>query len=290
MTLARNPQAARNAAIIEEVLVMGDLSKLTPEQRNQYYQAVCSSLGLNPLTKPFDFIVLNGKLTMYARKDCTDQLRKLHRVSIRITERSIMDDLMVVTAEATDSTGRTDCSIGAVSIAGLRGESKANALMKAETKARRRVTLAVCGLGILDETEVDSIPGARAPHHAVVDGTVNPRALPSTPVQAPMPAPAHAPDAAEAPKPAATPVPAVPESPGDSAYVDFEVQSIEEHKSRSGAPVWKVVASDGTVYACASDFLISDLNEIRTAGSVARCEVQKRGKSIIILAVDEVTS
>jgi len=33
-------------------------------------------------------------------------------------------------------------------------------MMKAETKAKRRVTLAICGLGFLDESEVDSIKGA----------------------------------------------------------------------------------------------------------------------------------
>ncbi len=33
--------------------------------------------------------------------------------------------------------------------------------MKAETKAKRRVTLSIVGLGWLDETETDSIPDAR---------------------------------------------------------------------------------------------------------------------------------
>jgi hypothetical protein len=33
-----------------------------------------------------------------------------------------------------------------------------NALMKAVTKAKRRVTLSICGLGMLDETEVETIP------------------------------------------------------------------------------------------------------------------------------------
>ena len=32
--------------------------------------------------------------------------------------------------------------------------------MKAETKAKRRVTLSICGLGILDESETDTMPGA----------------------------------------------------------------------------------------------------------------------------------
>jgi hypothetical protein len=30
--------------------------------------------------------------------------------------------------------------------------------MKAETKAKRRVTLSICGLGMLDESEVESLP------------------------------------------------------------------------------------------------------------------------------------
>ncbi|MFM1889700.1 MAG: hypothetical protein RLZZ565_457, partial [Planctomycetota bacterium] len=63
------------ATTIEQVLISGDLSRLTAEQRNIYYKSVCDSLGLNPLTRPFDYITLNGKLTLYARKDCTDQLR-----------------------------------------------------------------------------------------------------------------------------------------------------------------------------------------------------------------------
>jgi hypothetical protein len=56
--------------------------------------------------------------------------------------------------------GRTDVSTGAVSIANVNGEARANAMMKAETKAKRRVTLSICGLGMLDETEVESIPEA----------------------------------------------------------------------------------------------------------------------------------
>ena len=32
--------------------------------------------------------------------------------------------------------------------------------MKSETKAKRRVTLSLCGLGMLDETEIETIPSA----------------------------------------------------------------------------------------------------------------------------------
>lgn len=155
-------------AVMERVVVGGDLSQLSATDRVRYYNEVCKSLGLNPLTKPFAYITLNGKLTLYAQRDCTDQLRKLHHVSTHVVSREKVDDIYVVTARATMPDGRTDESIGAVSIGNLRGDAYANALMKAETKAKRRVTLSIVGLGWLDETEVDSIPDARPAQQPVL--------------------------------------------------------------------------------------------------------------------------
>ena len=146
-----------DASIVETVLVGGDLSKLSSTQRTSYYKAVCDSVGLNPLTKPFDYITLNGRLTLYARKDATDQLRAMHNVSIVKLERERLEGIYTVTAYASRD-GRQDSSIGAVNIEGVKGDALANALMKAETKAKRRVTLSICGLGMLDETELETIP------------------------------------------------------------------------------------------------------------------------------------
>ncbi len=42
----------------ESVLVAGDLAKLTGDQRLAYYQRLCASLGLNPLTQPFQYLQL----------------------------------------------------------------------------------------------------------------------------------------------------------------------------------------------------------------------------------------
>lgn len=159
---------ADQSNIIEQVVIQGDLAKLSPADRVRYYREVCRSLGLNELTRPFEYIVLNNKLTLYARKDCTDQLRKSQSVSITKLEREKIDDLYVVTAYATNKTGRSDSAIGAVNVKGLGGDNLANALMKCETKAKRRVTLSLCGLGWTDESEVESIPAAAT---VVVDQT-----------------------------------------------------------------------------------------------------------------------
>lgn len=143
---------------LEKVLVNGDLSSLAPLERMNYYRAVCNSVGLNPLTRPFEYIVLNKKLTLYARKDATDQLRSIHGVSIEIAQASQVGDCYVVKAKATNSYGRTDEDMGVVPISNLQGDALANAIMKATTKAKRRVTLSICGLGFLDESETDTIP------------------------------------------------------------------------------------------------------------------------------------
>ena len=160
---------ALDVSTIEQVLIKGDLSQLNQAERLNYYKTVCESLGLNPMTRPFEYITLSGKLTFYARKDCTDQLRSIHNISIKLASREVIDGIYVVTADATTPSGRVDSSTGAVPIENLKGESKANAYMKAETKAKRRVTLSICGLGMIDESEVESIPGAVIGEQAPVD-------------------------------------------------------------------------------------------------------------------------
>lgn len=156
--IAKVPQASER---IEQVLIDGDLSGLRPEERLQLYQRVCESLGLNPLTKPFSYIRLNNKLVLYALKDCTDQLRTIHGISITLPSREVIEGVYVVTSHAQRVDGRHDESTGAVPVEGLKGEARANAMMKAETKAKRRVTLSICGLGMLDESEIGNIPGAQ---------------------------------------------------------------------------------------------------------------------------------
>jgi hypothetical protein len=202
------------AVNMEQVLVNGDLSKLSAPERLHFYQAVCESIGLNPLTQPFAYIVLNGKMVLYAKKDATDQIRSNRHISVTIASRERHDDVYVVTARATTPDGRTDESIGAVSISGLKGESLANAFMKAETKAKRRVTLSIGGLGWLDETEVQSVADARPANVNTVTGEI---------IEADAVRERQAPRAAMP-----TEVELVPSLDGMPDHIDAEVITIEE--------------------------------------------------------------
>ena len=275
-----------NATTIEQVLISGDLNRLTAEQRNIYYKSVCDSLGLNPLTRPFDYIVLNSKLTLYARKDCTDQLRSLRGISIRIVSRETIEGVTIVTAQATDKFGRIDESTGAVSVANLRGEALANAVMKAETKAKRRVTLSICGLGFTDESEVESIPTARFAEPRAADRILAhqdpamPMLYKNAVVETVQPQPAAVAKAIEADR--------EPQGSGDSGYTVVDIAEIEEHRGKAGV-VWKVVTASGDVYACPDDIVVSDLSEAQHAGRPVRVEWQKRGTKRVILSAQGVS-
>lgn len=141
--------------VITSLVLNGDLSKMNEVQKVDYYNSFCRHLKLNPLTQPFQIINMKGKLVMYARKDATDQLRKIYGVSVTDVVKEEVSGIYMVTVKGKDKSGREDAAIGAVTINGLQGEALANAIMKAETKAKRRFTLSICGLGILDETEVE---------------------------------------------------------------------------------------------------------------------------------------
>jgi hypothetical protein len=155
-----NEMTVIDDATLESVLISGDLSKLTSPQRVQYYKRVCESLGLNPFTKPFEYITLNNKLTLYAKKDATDQLRSIQGVSIDDVDILETATQFIVKVKGHNRDNRQDVEVGVVNKGDMNG-NLANAQMKAVTKGKRRLTLSLCGLGWLDETEIETIPSAK---------------------------------------------------------------------------------------------------------------------------------
>jgi hypothetical protein len=160
-----------DGALLEQVIMGGDLARLSPQQRLTDYQRVCESMGLNPLTQPFQYIKLNNRLTLYATRAAADQLRKLHGVSITTMNVDTDGDMAVITCTGSDDSGRSDTDVGVVPLKGLGGDARANAILKAVTKAKRRLTLSICGLGWLDETEIETIPDA-LPVTVTIEGEI----------------------------------------------------------------------------------------------------------------------
>jgi len=155
-----NELAILDPAIVSSLVLTGDLKKLTAGQKLAYYDHRCALAGLDPAAKPFDLLVLNGKEILYANAGGCQQLCSVHKLSTMITCREKVDDIYCVSARVTGLDGRTTENMGSVNLGGLRGEGLANAMMKATTKAIRRTVLSHVGLGMMDETEVDTVPGA----------------------------------------------------------------------------------------------------------------------------------
>src|ERR1035437_10525650 len=139
---------------LAQIFVHGDLQELTTEQQLAYYIALCKSLKLNPLSRPFEYIYFyenmeregKPKLILYATKNCTDQLRKLHKISVVKIVTQKDGDFFIATVEVKDKTGRTDVDTGVVNAREMTGQKLGDAMMWASTKAKRRATLSICGL------------------------------------------------------------------------------------------------------------------------------------------------
>ena len=172
---AKKPETAiqkvdLDAQILSNIIIRGDISSLTPAQKIDYYNAFCRYVGLNAITQPFAILQTKKKdkqgnwisqEVLYAKKEATEQLRTLKAISItQLTGEIVGGVIYRVTAVGQNAQGRTDAATGAVSVKGLQGEALANAIMKAESKAKRRLTLSLSGLGMMDESEIETVPGA----------------------------------------------------------------------------------------------------------------------------------
>ena len=170
---------------VMDLVTRGDFHLMTDEERADYYVSLSKSLELDPLTRPFEWLQQNVKVrengkdvwqdkwTLYALKSCSDQLMIKHGISITSFKREIENDIIIVTVEGEDRTGRKGIEIGAIPVmktnwVGQKGSKKkvqekrigedmANAWMATSTKAKRRLILSMAGLSIPDETEIDSI-------------------------------------------------------------------------------------------------------------------------------------
>jgi hypothetical protein len=136
----------------------GDLGKLSQDQKLAYYSDFCNRLGLDPLSQPFNILRLNGKEVLYCGRAGVQQLSKLHKVSHKITARDQVNGCYAVTAQASTPDARSTESIGVMPVENLKGDALANAMMKAESKAKRRATLDLLGLGMLDESAGEALP------------------------------------------------------------------------------------------------------------------------------------
>ena len=146
--------------VMESLIGSGDLSRMSPGDRVAYYDAVCQSVGLNPLTKPFEFISFQGRTVMYCTAAGCQQLAGMHGISLEIVERVSHPDACEVVVRAKFRDGRTVDNIGIVPLVGdqktghVSAQTRIVAQKKAVTQAYRRAVLSAVGLAFPSTDEL----------------------------------------------------------------------------------------------------------------------------------------
>ena len=79
--------------VAESLVLKGDISGLTAEERTRFYLSLCEQLGLNPATQPLAILRLNGKEVLYPTRGATDQLAAIHRLNREIIDGPKVIDL-----------------------------------------------------------------------------------------------------------------------------------------------------------------------------------------------------
>jgi hypothetical protein len=160
-----------NEDVLNKIFLNGDIKALSDKEVILYMNAVANKMGLDTTTHPINILEMKKynsneieKKILYINKDGAYQLAKNNSISITKIETKYHKETGIyeVVAYGQDKIGRQDCSMSAVYIGKANGEHLANLLMKAETKAKRRLILSLCGTGLIDESEAESIRETKA--------------------------------------------------------------------------------------------------------------------------------
>ena len=155
--IARTDTTGVPAAAVRAQL-HSDWSKVTEDDKLRYAISICKALDIPTPLNPFKFINMKGKTVLYATKEAAELIAERNKISVNVVNKYLdkEQNIYVVEVRALMPHGRTFDNFAALSVAGLSGEARANAMMKTMSKAIRRVVFAAVGLSVMDEAELAS--------------------------------------------------------------------------------------------------------------------------------------
>jgi len=140
---------------IQDILTKsgGRCDQLNIDQQAEYKIYLCAKIGVSPTLQPIDLIPTKNGLRPYLNKGAAELIRDTRKISIADIEVSEKNGMFVAVCKVRGLNGRIDCDMGACPLNGTEKSPMApyNSLMKAVTKAKRRATLSMCGLGAIIE-------------------------------------------------------------------------------------------------------------------------------------------
>lgn len=223
-----------------------DTKSLSTEERVALLASLNRALGLNPLVNGVQFLTLQGREVLYVTKHATDQIASrlcLNRETIAGPDIRDFGGTKLVFCQVRVSApnGRSEVATATLPVSDL-----VNVLMKAETKAKRRATLSIAGLGLLSEDETETIPGATpspvaqsTPRAATPSVSLDALGVEQRKHAAPKPSTPHDPETGEVVESPAPPADAVP-----GVVADVERRAAECGSADDLAAVWRERQAD----------------------------------------------
>ena len=176
-----------------------DLDQLSEAEQLEYVETACEHLGVPSELGLVSLGFMDSgdgkrKKVLYVHKGATDIVRDHRGINVEsMIPLAANKEYVGFTATGKDSKGRQEVAVGAVSISGLTGVAVANAVMTAQTKASRRLTLIYAGGGFFDETEVSETTrnianSASSLSTVAAQPSTTPSAAPGKDITEPIPA------------------------------------------------------------------------------------------------------
>lgn len=172
----------------------GDLERLTSQEREAYLLAACEFLQVPSELGQVELTFMDSgdgkrQLVLYVKRGATDIIRDRRKINVDSMVQTNGEGYVGWVVTGHDSAGRQEIAVGAVSTKGLSGKAIADAVMTAQTKGCRRLTLQFAGGGFLDELEVNekttSIVNAPQPLSILAPPSVRPSVAPGRDITPP---------------------------------------------------------------------------------------------------------
>lgn len=161
-----------------------DIDKMSDPEQRQYYLDACEYFQVPPELNVLYFTYFDSGdgarvKVLAAKKGATDIIRDRLHISIAELTEKMVNGSIVFFAKGVNGKGRVEMATGAKYIEGLKGQDLDSAIMTAQTRALKRLTLQFAGGGLLDESEVPNSVTADIAK-ASVRPAEQPKAKPST--------------------------------------------------------------------------------------------------------------
>jgi len=136
-------------------MVYNGLDSLTKEEKVKLIEMICNEYDLNAALGHIQVIKKSNRNILYITKSGANHLMFKNQLSSEITNTAMASNILSFRVRVYNDKRSVE-NVGVMHYwDGIKSDELSNRIMACHTKAVRRAVIAFCGLGVLDETELD---------------------------------------------------------------------------------------------------------------------------------------